>query len=236
MSKLSERRATGLVTGNRSRLGRLFDDWLNKLIKQAENDKDAAFLCMYFYFRWLDESPNETKEPCEIHLTLWSRLYAAKQHNNTQATKELHQFIIDCNDSGIIIPEILRGFHPEDHIKRKKGRSYWDKVEINKGYTRKIYELRKQEGYLSCIDFEIWEILYYLNDILDLIAASDKGITNQLETIKEILNIPLSSQALQQLYLGDKTREIFSHRRLDIIKDLANYCFDYWKECYGWNT
>ena len=121
-------------------------------------------------------------------------------------------------------------------IKPSRGRSYWGNINRDKEYARKIYDLRKQEGSFPEFDWEIWEILYYLENIVEMIIETDKGVSNQLDRINEKLKIPLSRQALQQIYLGDSARGKLSHRRLLVLKDLAHYCLDYWKNCFDWKS
>jgi hypothetical protein len=225
---------TTIIKGSMSRLDKCFNDWLNMLIKQAESNKDAAYLYVFFCIKHLDELPdtNEIKESIKLYISLSVRIIAAKEYNHSQAAKELQSLIRDCNDNGIIIPEILRGFHPEDHTKQKRGRQYTEGRDIE--YARKIYELRKQEGSFPNIEWEIWEVLYNLSGIIDAIIKTDKGVTNQLNNIADKLKIPLSDRALQQIYLGDSKRDKLNIRRIFVIEDLATYCFNYWKHCYEW--
>ena len=221
----------------RPKLDKLFDDWLTMLSNQAETDQDAALLYLKFSIRYLLSLPNdETTEQIITQISLSTAINAAREHNHTEVAKELQSIIRDLNENGIPLPEVLRGFYPEDYIKRNKGRSHWDNMDKYREYAKKIYQYCKKQGEFpssNLEEIEIWEVLYYFDVIIYMQEETNKGISNRLEEIiKELGLYGISSSTMKQIYLGDKKRGLPSYRRILVIEDIANYCIGYWKAAY----
>ena len=224
-----------------TKLEKLFDDWLTMLFNQAKTDQDAAWLYLKFSIGYILLPPNdETTEQIRTQLFLSAAIKAARERNHTEVAKELQSLIRELNENGIPLPEELRGFYPEDFIKRKKGRSYWDNIDKYKAHAKMIYQYCKKQGEFPASDlakFDIWEVLYYFDVIIYRQEETNKGISNRLDAIiKELGVYNISSSTIKQIYLGDKKRNLPSYRRLLVIEDIANYCIGYWKAAFEWKA
>jgi len=203
--------------------------WRDALIASSENNEDALWLAVELARigqPLVSASSRLTNEEATEWAGLLVRLaYAVKDPDIVREVVKLRQVYLDANQA---MPAALHRFDP-GFVQRPRGRPKKRiRAEADLEHARRIYAARRRDGCFPDLTCDPWHLLHHLSTEVERQIKTDRGITKTLRDLADTL--PLSEEALKQLWCGSSQRKTPSLRRRLIIESMAWHCLYWWRD------